>query len=206
MEMLGRMVREFRWLIVALVLATASATLVTSCGSGSSGGTDGGLCDQCGQTDGPCISPARVLPGVNEPVPNSDHPEPCPTPPAAAAPCVERNLICRRGVDTAQQRCYPANADGTDVDPAFRCKGVRPGSTLAPSTLTPTPATPVPSPTKTSDSTAVCGDGVIQGFETCEAGNFNGETCGSICDGGGGFLQCVSCQISTSSCTGNCPQ
>jgi len=198
METFGMMIREYRWLALALLLATATATSIVSCGGGSSGGTDGGLCEQCGQTDGPCISPAFIVPGANEPAP-------CPTAPLPET-CVARELICRRGVDTARQRCYPANGSGTDVDSGFRCKGVRPGSTLAPPTITPSPATPVPSPTKTSDSRAVCGDGIIQGFEECEAGKFNGATCESICDEGSGFLQCVACEISTSDCAGNCPQ
>lgn len=197
METFGLMAREYRWLIFALLLASTSATLITSCG-GSSGGTNGEICDQCGDTDGPCISPAFIVPGANQP-------EPCPTAPLPET-CVSRNLICRRGVDTAQQRCYPANSSGTDVDASFKCKGTRPGPTLQPATLTPTPATPVPSPTKTFDSRAVCGDGVIQGLEDCESGDFAGKTCASICGSGSGFLQCVACTISTSECTGNCPQ
>ena len=200
METFGMRIREYRWLALVLLLAAATATGIVSCGGGSSGGTDGELCDQCGQTDGPCIAPALVLPGANEPVP-------CPTAPAPGPTCVPVNLICRRGVDTAQQRCYPATSlEGQNPNPAFRCKGTRPGSTLGPPTTTPSPATPVPTTTKTPDSRSECGDGFIQGLEECEAGKFNGATCESICDQGSGFLQCVACEISTSDCGGNCPQ
>ncbi len=194
METFGINVREYRWLALVLLLAAATATGIISCGGGSSGGTDGELCDQCGQTDGPCISPALIIPGANEPAP-------CPTAPLEET-CVARQLICRRGVDTAQQRCYPANASGTDVDSGFRCKGTRPGSTLAPSTATPSPATPVPTPTKTVDATAFCGDGRIQGLEECEGIDFDGESCGSICSNGDatGSLQCINCLFNTQLC------
>ncbi|MEO6026149.1 MAG: hypothetical protein ABIR79_04720 [Candidatus Binatia bacterium] len=198
METFGMMIREYRWLALALLLAAATATGIVSCGGGSSGGTDGGLCEQCGQTDGPCISPALIVPGANEPAP-------CPTAPLPET-CVARELICRRGVDTARQRCYPANASGTDVDAGFRCKGTRPGSTLAPSTATPSAATAVPTPTKTADLNALCGDGSIQGLEQCEGSNFGSASCANQCSGDGtGRLQCFGCQIDTTLCDGPCP-
>lgn len=195
MTMFRTMAREYGWLLLLLLLATASATAIISCGSGGGGDSEGGLCDQCGDTDGPCISPAFIVPGANEPAP-------CPTAPLAET-CVQRNLICRRGVDTAQQRCYPALEGSTDqVDTFFRCKGTRPGATLRPATVTPSPATPAPTPSKTADPNALCGNGILEGLEQCELGNFDGETCGSQCDNGDatGSLQCVGCFINTSLC------
>ena len=196
MTMFRTMAREYRWLLLVLLFASGSAVAIISCGGGSSGGSNGGLCDQCGDTDGPCIPPALIVPGANEPVP-------CPTPPLQET-CVSRNLICRRGVDTAQQRCYPADESGADVDSAFRCKGVRPGRTLPPSTATPSPATPVPTLTKTPDPNAICGNGVLEGLEQCELGDFDGESCESKCpDGDGtGRLQCVTCTIDVTLCNG----
>jgi hypothetical protein len=192
MTTFAEMVRKYRWLLLVLFVASASATVIVSCGGGG-GGSDGGLCDQCGDTDGPCISPALVVPGAEEP-------QPCPTAPLTET-CVERNLICRRGVDTAQQRCYPVDAQG-NLDTRFRCKGVLPGPTLRPATVTPSPATPVPTPSKTPDFNAICGNGVIEGLETCDLADFGGESCASQCPNGDGTgrLQCVNCSIDTTLC------
>ena len=44
---------SYRALVVVLLLVGAgNVALITSCGSG--GSSNGGLCEQCGDTDGPC--------------------------------------------------------------------------------------------------------------------------------------------------------
>jgi hypothetical protein len=92
MQTFQGIVREYRWLGLALLLAAAGGAAITSCG-GSGGSSDGALCQQCGDTDGPCQPTALIDPSSNKPCPN-------PTP---ATGCVERTLICRRKLDSAQQ-------------------------------------------------------------------------------------------------------
>jgi hypothetical protein len=195
METFREMMRAYRWLLLALLSMAAATAVITSCGGGgSSGGTDGALCQQCGDTDGLCQPTGLIVPGANEPAP-------CPTPPEPET-CEARKLICRRKVDSAQRRCFPANESGTEVDFDFRCDGSRPGATLLPSTATPSPATPVPTVTKTPDPNAVCGNGEIEGIEQCDGINLNGEACGSFCQDPGGTLVCIGCVFDFSQCTG----
>ena len=111
-------VREYRWLVLVVLLAAITSAVVTSCGGGG-GSSDGALCQQCGDTDGPCQPTALVDLNAEKPVP-------CSTPPAASS-CETRQLICRRKIDSSQQRCFPANQAGTDVESTFRCDGSRPG-------------------------------------------------------------------------------
>lgn len=154
------------WAAVMLVIAVVSATNLVGCGGGG-GSSDGHLCEQCGETDGPCISP-EVLPAADE-----DRPAFC----TAGQDCTV-NLRCVRKIDSAQRRCFPAdpnNSNALDVD--FECDGSRPeplpsvtitptpvptetplGPTLTPSatavTPTPTGATPTPTPEPTATAEA----------------------------------------------------
>lgn len=194
-----RFVERYRSLgLLLLVVAAVTTTIVASCGSGG-GGSDGGLCDQCGVSpDGPCQSSAFVVPGATGP-------EPCPSADTTnPSGCVQRDLICRRQDDSAQQRCYPANEAGTEVDFQFRCDGSRPGGTLVPATLTPTSTALTPTPA----GTPVCGNGILDPTEPCEIVGplFGGATCNDFCESGFGTLICTGlCTIDISSCTGPCP-
>jgi hypothetical protein len=185
METFREIIREYRCLVLALLLTTVTSTGITSCGGGG-GSSDGALCQQCGDTDGPCQATACIDPNINEPAP-------CPT------PATTRNLICRRKSDSAQQRCYPANAAGTDVDFNFRCDGSRPGSTPGPVQVTPTPATPVPTATANA---ALCGNGILDSLEVCDGLLLGGRTCGDFCDTADGTLICFRCQLDVSGCLG----
>lgn len=192
-------VYRYRSLGVLLLLITAmAATIVSSCGGGS--GSNGDLCSQCGSSDGPCQSTGFIVPGAGKPAP-------CPTAngsvPAPGPTCVERNLICRRKSNSAQQRCFPADDTGLEVDFFFRCDGSRPGGTLVPSTVTPTATGSTPTPA----GTPVCGNGILDPGEQCEINlvdPFNGATCGDFCTNGtGGTLICTSiCTIDFSGCFG----
>ena len=186
--------------LLLLLIVAVAATIVSSCGSGGGSGSNGDLCSQCGSTDGPCQSTAFIVPGAGKPAP-------CPTAngsvPAPGPTCVERNLICRRKSDSAQQRCFPADDTGNEVDFFFRCDGSRPGGTLVPQTVTPTATGATPTPA----GTPVCGNGILDPGEQCEINlidPFNGATCADFCsNGGGGTLVCTSiCTIDFSSCFG----
>lgn len=197
-----RLAQQYRSLgLLLLAVAAVTATIMASCGGGG-GSSNGGLCEQCGTTDGPCQSTAMILPGV----PGVSQPGPCPT--TSGAVCETRNLICRRKSDSAQQRCFPADESGTEVDFSFRCDGSRPGGTLVPATLTPTPlgtATPATQPTKTADPNAFCGNSLIEGLEQCDNLALDGKSCGDFCDSAGGTLVCTACFFNFSLCTGgNC--
>ncbi|MBI3769087.1 MAG: hypothetical protein HY271_11430 [Deltaproteobacteria bacterium] len=196
------MAEQYRSLgLLLLLVAAVTATIVASCGGGG-GSSNGGLCEQCGVSpDGPCQSDAFV-------VPDATQPEPCPSPDSTNPNhCVKIALICRRKVDSAQQRCYPIGSDAGNPDFNFRCDGSRPGGTALPEPTT----TPVPSHTLTPVSTStpianqVCGNGSIEGTEECEPGNLDGKSCASFCDSGAGNLNCVGCVFDFSQCTGgNC--
>ena len=189
-------VERYRTLFFSLLLVVAvAASIISSCGGGGSG-PDGGLCSQCGTSDGPCQSTGFIVPGANQPVP-------CPTAPAPGPTCVERPLICRRKSNSAQQRCFPAASDDpqSDVDFFFRCDGSRPGGTLVPATVTPTTGgTPTPA------STPVCGNGIAEAGEQCDGADLRGETCDDLCIGAGGTLTCNGdCTLNFSGCAGfNC--
>jgi hypothetical protein len=191
----SRRLEGYRSLGVLLALmAVLTVGLIASCGGGG-GSSNGELCDQCGDDpDGPCQSTVLVDPN------DSDSPE-CTRPKVtdeATGQC-RVALACRRKVDSGQRRCYPLVVFGGDVDYQFRCDGSRPGGTPGPA---PTPTlSPSPGPT----STAICGDGIVQGSEFCDSPSLNGQTCESQgC--GGGILSCsVVCTFNFSSCTGlNC--
>ena len=188
--------REYRWLGLALLLAAATSAAITSCG-GSGGSSDGALCQQCGDTDGPCQAKTSTETGVPGVIPGINNPEPCPTPPATL--CVQRTLICRRKIDSAQQRCYPGNDATTqiNVDTNFKCDGSRPGGTPGPVS---TAATPTPTPN------ALCGNGVLDNLEDCDDTNLDGKRCGNFCASDDGILLCRNCRFDFSRCTGlGCP-
>lgn len=180
-----------------LVMAVLAAGVITSCGGGGGGGSNGELCDQCGDDpDGPCQTTVLVDP-------NDPHAPSCSLPvitdPSTGQCRVA--LECRRKVDSGQRRCYPKLGFGQDspVDAQFRCDGSRPGGTPGPA---PTPTlSPSPGPT----STSICGNGVIESGEDCEAGNLNGESCTSLSCGIGSLGCSVNCKFNFSGCTGlNC--
>ena len=183
-------VREYRWLGLALLIAAVASTVITSCGGGG-GSSDGALCQQCGETDGPCQATASIDARI------INDPAPCPSPEPSPG-CVERSLICRRKLDSAQQRCYPGNdaTTQTNVDTNFKCDGSRPGGTARP---VPTPATPTPTQTAAS----LCGNGILDGLEVCDDTNLGGKSCGNFCIGEGGTLRCTdACRFDFLECTG----
>jgi hypothetical protein len=186
--------------LLLLAVAILASSIIASCGGG--GSSNGGLCEQCGGSpDGPCQATGFVVPGATAPVP-------CPSPGQPNA-CVEVGLICRRKVDSAQQRCFPLAVGATDVrdpNPNFRCDGSRPGGTVLPEpTKTPTPTNSTnATPTKTVSADQVCGDGIITGSEQCDDSgpNLGTSRCGDFCADDTGQLQCNGCALDTSQCGG----
>jgi len=50
-----------KWMGAALLVVAACLAVVSSCGQGGGGGSSNGeLCDQCGDTDGPCLATVQV--------------------------------------------------------------------------------------------------------------------------------------------------
>jgi hypothetical protein len=131
--------REWRSFAVVMLVIAACCAAVTSCGSGGkSASTNGDLCDQCGDTDGPCNNAGADVTGNDLPI------EGCLT-----DPCHVR-LTCLRKVDSGQRRCYPVNPITDRVDLFYECDGSRPGGTPVVSTSTATPTlSPTPTPTAT---------------------------------------------------------
>lgn len=130
--------------VVVLLIGVVSATAFLSCGSGGGGSdSNGDLCQQCGDSDGPCN-----IAGAD--VPSDDLTNGCPN---NAASC-HVALSCIRKVDSGQRRCFPIDPTTGQLDFFFKCDGSRPIQSFAP-TLTPTAtATPVPSASETPASTA----------------------------------------------------
>lgn len=195
------------WLRRGAVLACALA--LVSCGGGSDD-SNGGLCDQCGESDGFCRGEAGIPPII---VTEGDDRLPCdadvPGGAQATRPC-ELNLTCLRKLDSAQRRCFPIA-----FDPQFRCDGSRPdlgallcgNGTLDPGeecddgndvnddgctndcnlppspTVTPTVATTQPGPTPTPQAgVAFCGDNRIDDDEECDLTDLDEEDCESLCE------------------------
>ena len=142
MDTMRRIARGYLSLGVVLGLVVALSMALTSCGSGG-GGSDGGLCSQCGDDpDGPCLPSVEVDRGP-------DAPDPCNSPSTSSEPCVV-NLGCFRKLGSAQRRCFPLVGNTDQAQPQFECDGARANqSTPRPSstpTLT-TSSTPVPTNT-----------------------------------------------------------
>jgi hypothetical protein len=118
---------------VVLMIGVVSATAIVSCGGGGGGDTNGDLCQQCGDSDGPCNANGNSVSG-------DDRPEGCTTDPCTV------QLQCVRKVDSGQRRCYPINPTTKSLDLFYKCDGSRPA-------LVPT-STPVPTVTVTPSVTA----------------------------------------------------
>jgi hypothetical protein len=144
MRTTGRKQREHvAFAAVLMLIASVCMTVITSCGGGGDGSSDGKLCQQCGDTDGPCLRGDEVS--------GDDRPDFCGT----KDPCIV-GLVCLRKLDSAQRRCFPVDPTTQQLDILYRCDGARPNpSGLA--TLTPTAlptATPLPTVTDTSSPTS----------------------------------------------------
>jgi hypothetical protein len=182
--------------LLLLLVGALSTGIIMSCGGGGGDSPNGELCDECGVSpDGPCQSGFTVVPGPDQPPPcdAADAPNPCPL-----------TLICRRKVDSAQQRCYPANpANPSQVNFQWRCDGSRPGGTAVPE---PT-STPVPSNTTVTSRTPACGNDFVDEDEDCDTTQLNGQTCETRgCSLPGGILSCsIACTFNTFQCNGVCP-
>ncbi len=183
--------------IVLLVFVAGSALVVASCGSGGgdnkSNGVLGGLCAQCGATDGPCKDTVEV--------PEEDRDFFCPNA-TSDADCPEIALTCFRETDSAQRRCYPSDAQFE----LFRCDGKRanrntPTVTATPTlsgtpTVTSTAATPTSTgptatgvtptatgltPTPAATATPVCGNNMVEGDEQCDGTDLDENDCSDLC-------------------------
>ena len=130
--------------VVMLLIAGVSATTVISCGGGG-GDSNGELCQQCGDSDGPCQDTVDVS--------GDDRPEFCRD--RGEDPC-KVELRCLRKLDSAQRRCFPADPVTNSLDILYRCDGARPNPSVVPTT-TPTPvptftASASPTPTSTGST------------------------------------------------------
>jgi hypothetical protein len=112
-----------------------------SCGSGGPSDTNGGLCEQCGDSDGPCISPAKTTGG--------DRPEGC-----TKDPCFIE-LRCARKVDSGQRRCFPVNPQTLQLDFFYECDGSKPEQVFVPTPTATATATPEPSKSPTPTNTGL---------------------------------------------------
>ena len=125
--------------LILLVIATICTVGVMSCGGGG-GGSTGGLCSQCGDTDGPCIGTTVIPVGERTPSMICNGTGPCTV-----------TLVCARELDSAQRRCYPASGpDLKDLDLAFECDGARPNPNKATAVPTSTAPTATPGLTATA--------------------------------------------------------
>ena len=187
-------VQDYRSFWVLLVaIGMLAGVVITSCGGGDGGSSNGGLCEQCGDDpDGPCQPVVQVSPGP-------DAPKPCDSP-GAPNPC-DVQLQCRRKSDSSQRRCFPLAPGGGDVDYQFRCDGSRPGGTPRPQ---PT-ATETPDPEPTSTAEQTCRNNRREGTEVCDGTDIGDETCASRgCSPPTGSLSCrIDCTgFNVSGCNG----
>lgn len=212
--------------LLALV-AFASTFTISSCGSGGGGSSNGGLCEQCGDTDGPCHASVTVS--------GSDATELC----AAGQASCDVALACFRELNSSQRRCFPSAPQFV----RFECDGERhsgntptptPTPTITPSAeptatgsvtasatgVTPT-ATPGASSTETASAPApsitptpaanLCGNGVLDDGEECDGNIIDNSgcfedvcTCDDFCADPGGSLSCnANCTVNFSHCTSN---
>jgi len=178
--------------LLLVAIAAASATIVASCGSGG-GSSDGALCQQCGDTDGPCQDNAFIFPRPADGVIDA---QPCPTPSSGLGSCIEVGLICRRKSDSSQQRCFPRSAtDPTNPDFFYRCDGSRPGGTAVPEptdTVTPSPA---------ATAQPICGNNIVEAGEQCDG---NSVACSDLGCGSGVVTCNINCTFNTLACTIPC--
>jgi hypothetical protein len=124
-----------------LLFTGVSATALTSCGGGGNdGGTDGKLCDQCGDSDGQCLG--------DDTVSGDDRPGFCGT----TDPCTVE-LQCLRKLGSAQRRCFPVDPATNALDILYRCDGDRPNPSPAPTSTPTVTATATPSAGATPTST-----------------------------------------------------
>jgi|GEM_PF-4403642 len=99
-------------------------------------------------------------------------------------------IVCGNGITEAGEDCDGADLDGSSCGSLGFDVGVL--ICNADCTLDTSDCAMLPPP-------PVCGNGVIEAGETCDAGNFGGQTC--LTNGFmGGSLSCVACNISTASC------
>jgi hypothetical protein len=142
--------REWRSFAVVMLVIAACCATVTSCGSGGKGAsTNGNLCDQCGDTGGPCVSGTIDLTG-------DDRLDRCKNSTSSTDTKCTVELRCVRKVDSGQRRCFPFDPTTGQIDFFYECDGSRPVQSFAP-TLTPTTTptlTPVASVTSTPAETA----------------------------------------------------
>ncbi len=205
-------------LCALLALVTLGSAVVSGCGSGGGGSSNGGLCEQCGDTDGPC-QPSVTVSGNNA------------TALCSGQPSCDVALACFRELDSAQRRCFPAAPEferfecdghrhrGTPTPvatvtpiPSATPTAISTQVTATPTSLTPTPTvtptltvTPGPNPT----ATPVCGNGVLEEGEECDGSNVNPDcladddvcTCEDFCSDAGGTLSCnANCTFNFSQC------
>lgn len=171
---------EYGSLVVLLALIACAVTIaVSSCGGGG-GGSSGGLCAQCGDTDGPCQNPFTLSADDTRTRPSG-----CP----ATGDCTF-GLTCLRKLDSAQRRCFPLDQNG-NLDILYRCDGARPN----PNTATPAPtSTPGPTSTAAGDGTQTVSievdTGTVLSVFSVIVGYPNAK--GSFTPPGGGSPQCTS--------------
>lgn len=124
---------------MVLLIGVVSTAVISSCGGGGSdGSSNGALCEQCGDTDGPCQSSVVTT--------GDDRPSGC-----TGDPCTVE-LRCTRKVDSGQRRCFPVDPSSDQLDFRYECDGSRPIESFAP-TLTPS-ATPTLTPEATVSPTS----------------------------------------------------
>ncbi len=210
-------IENHTWIGAVLLVVAVGLAVVSSCGKGGGGdgSSNGELCEQCGDTDGPCLDSVQVTGADADALcPAAGMPTPCPI-----------TLTCLRKLDSAQRRCFP---EDSRLD-FFECDGSRanrrtatptPTATLTPSpTLSPTPTVTVtstgltPSPALTPTPTSspepdLCGNGQIDAGEACDGSQLNGQSCQTLC-GSAGTLACddIDCTFDFSGCVddSNCP-
>lgn len=123
-----------------LLIAAVSAAAMSCGGGGGGADSNGALCEQCGDSDGPCQATAVTT--------GDDRPSGCTTDPCTV------QLRCVRKVDSGQRRCFPNNPSTGELDFRYECDGSQPIESFAP-TITPTPTvTSTPEATLTPSATA----------------------------------------------------
>ncbi len=141
---------------VMLLIGGVSATVLMSCGGGG-GSSNGDLCQQCGDTDGPCNIAGADL--------SADQAQPSFCPNQADGAC-HVALACVRKVDSGQRRCYPVDPTTLQLDFFFECDGSRPIQSFAP---TPVPTTTATATTRPSETATPVGTGPTATGPTPEA-------------------------------------